>query len=120
MRLRAGGLTAIDGLGAERIRGYKQTAGGCMQTAFRKCADNGKGGGRDVQAENAQRRIDGDREDAARGWGVCKHRKDTYIQQPGSAQPAVSKGDETDRLRTYSSRMIAIESKGSRSERLRG
>jgi hypothetical protein len=29
-------------------------------------------------------------------------------------------GDETDRLRTYNSGMTAIESKGSRSERLRG
>ena len=37
---------------------------------FRKCADNGKGGGRDVQAENARLRVDGDLEDAARG-GVC-------------------------------------------------
>ena len=60
---------AIDGLGAERIRGYKQTAGGYMQTTFRKCADSG-----------------------------------------------ISKGDETDRLRTYSSGVTAIE----RSERLRG
>ena len=66
-----GGLTAIDGLGAERIRGYKQTTGRGMQT------------------------------------------------HSGNAQTAVSKGGETDRLKTYSSRMTAIESKGSRSERLR-
>ena len=31
-----------------------------MQQPFRKCADNGKGGGRDVQAENARLRVDGD------------------------------------------------------------
>ena len=60
MRLRAGGLTAIDGLGAERIRGYEQTAGGYMQTTFRKCADSGKEGGRDGQAENVQLEADDD------------------------------------------------------------
>ena len=60
MRLRAGGLTAIERLRAERIRGYKQTAGGCMQTTFRECADSGKQGGRDGQAENVQLRDDGD------------------------------------------------------------
>ena len=63
MRLRAGGLTAIDGLGAERIRGYiKQTAAGYMQTTSRKCADIGKQGGRDglSQAEDVQLRGDGD------------------------------------------------------------
>ena len=60
MRLRAGGLTAIEGLGTERIGGYKQTAGGCMQTTFRKCTDNGKQGGRNGQAENVQLRDDGD------------------------------------------------------------
>ena len=73
MRLRAGGLTAIERLRGERNREYEQTAGGYMQTTFRKCADSG-----------------------------------------------ISKGDETDRLRTYSSGVTAIESKGSRSERLRG
>ena len=60
MRLRAGGLTAIDGLRAEMIRGYKQTAGGCMQTSFRKCADSGKEGGRDGQAESVQLEADDD------------------------------------------------------------
>ena len=45
MRLRAGGLTAIERLRGERIRGYKQTAGGYMQTAFRKWTDSGKQGG---------------------------------------------------------------------------
>ena len=50
----------IDGLGAERIRIYKQTTGGCMQTTFRKCADSGKQGGRNGQAENVQLRDGGD------------------------------------------------------------
>ena len=60
MRLRAGGLTAIERLRGERIRGYEQTAGGYMQTTFRKCADSGKGGGRDGQAENVQLEADDD------------------------------------------------------------
>ena len=51
---------------------------------------------------------------------ISSQREDTRRQHSGSAQTAVSKGDETDRLRTYSSGMTAIESKGSRSERLRG
>ena len=53
-------MTAIDGLGAERIRGYKQTAGGYMQTKFRKCADSGKQDGQDGQAENVELRDGGD------------------------------------------------------------
>ena len=61
MRLRAGGLTAIERLRGERNREYEQTAGGYMQTTFRKCADSGK------------------------------------------------EGDETDRLRTCSSRLTTIE-----------
>ena len=60
MRLRAGWLTAINGLGAERITIYKQTTGGCMQTTFRKCADSGKEGGRDGHAENVQLEADDD------------------------------------------------------------
>ena len=60
MRLRAGGLTAIERLRGERIRGYEQTTGGYMQTAFRKCADSGKQGGGYGQAENVQLRDDGD------------------------------------------------------------
>ena len=59
VRLRAGGLTAIERLRGEMIGGYKQTAGGYMQT-LRKCADSGKQGGRDGQAENVQLRDDGD------------------------------------------------------------
>ena len=51
---------------------------------------------------------------------ISRQREDTCRQRLGSAQTTVSKGDETDRLRTYSSEMTAIESKGSRSERLRG
>ena len=31
-----------------------------MQKTFRKCADNGKEVGREVQAENARLRVDGD------------------------------------------------------------
>ena len=53
-------MTAIDGLGAERIRGYKKTAGGYMQTTFRKCADSGKQDGQDGQAENVELRDGGD------------------------------------------------------------
>ena len=60
MRLRAGGLTAIDGLRGESNREYEQTAGGYMQTTFRKCADNGKEGGRDGHAENVQLEADDD------------------------------------------------------------
>ena len=60
MRLRAGGLTAIERLRGERNREYEQTAGGYMQTTFRKCADSGKQGGRDGQAENVQLKDDGD------------------------------------------------------------
>ena len=55
-----GGLTTIEGLRGERIGGYKQTAGGYMQTAFTKCADSGKQGGRYGQAENVHLRDDGD------------------------------------------------------------
>ena len=55
-----GGLTAIERLRGERIRGFKQSVGGYMQTAFRKCADSGKQGGRYGQAENVQLRDDGD------------------------------------------------------------
>jgi hypothetical protein len=51
---------------------------------------------------------------------MSRQREDTCRQHSGSAQTAVSKEDDTDRLRTYSSGMTAIESKGSRSERLRG
>ena len=53
-------MTAIERLRRERIRGYKQTTGGYMQTTFRKCADSGKQGGRNGQAENVQLRDDGD------------------------------------------------------------
>ena len=51
---------------------------------------------------------------------MSRHREDTCRQHSGSAQTTVSKEDDTDKLRTYSSGMTAIESKGSRSERLRG
>ena len=51
-------MTAIERLRGERNREYEQTAGGYMQTTFRKCADNGKEGGRDVQAENARLRAE--------------------------------------------------------------
>ena len=60
MGLRAGGLTAIERLGGERIRGYMQTTGGYMQTAFGKCANRSKEGGRDGQAENVQLGADDD------------------------------------------------------------
>ena len=60
MRLRAGGLTAIERLRGERNREYEQTAGGYMQTTFRKCANRSKEGGRDGQAENVQLGADDD------------------------------------------------------------
>ena len=53
-------MTAIERLRGERNREYEQTAGGYMQTTFRKCADSGKQGGRDGQAENVQLKDDGD------------------------------------------------------------
>ena len=53
-------MTAIERLRGERNREYEQTAGGYMQTTFRKCADSGKGGGRDGQAENVQLEADDD------------------------------------------------------------
>ena len=57
--------------------------------------------------------------EAKRGEDMSRQREDTCKQHSGSAQTAVSKGGETDRLRTYSSGMTAIESKGSKSERER-
>ena len=60
MRLRAGGWTAIERLRGERSREYEATAGGYTQTTFRKCADSGKEGGRDGQAENVQLEADDD------------------------------------------------------------
>ena len=51
------GLTPI-----ERLKGAGICAGsgGDMQKTFRECVDNGEEGGRDVQAENARLRVDGD------------------------------------------------------------
>ena len=53
-------MTTIDGLRRESNREYEQTAGGYMQTTFRKCADSGKEGGRDGHAENVQLEADDD------------------------------------------------------------
>ena len=59
MRLRAGGLTAIERLRGERNREYEQTAGEHVQTTFRKCADNVQERDSERQAEDARLRAGG-------------------------------------------------------------
>lgn len=51
---------------------------------------------------------------------ISRQREDACRQHSGSAQTAVSKGGETDMLRTYSSGTTTIEHRGSRSERSKG
>ena len=61
-----------------------QTAGGCVQTTFMKCADSGKEGVREVQAENVRVSLFGD---------LCVQAMVYVFHLVGNHRESASRGD---------------------------